>query len=231
MKTFEKTFEVSLSEHEQNEIGKELAEKRIQMQTLSSKKDEINKAYKKQIDGLDIEVLAKSRMIQSGKAPKKINCYVQADDPTTGKKTFYRADNNEVIETQDMTAEEIGDPSQLNVFNTDTTEEDKPLNYFLNIFGIDVNEINFEDKEAFVANNPSDLEDHDIPIGEIEKVKGCLLIKCSHEAIKEILSVKYKHKLRTDRKAISWYIFPPINIEDQSYEVVESEEETEEAAN
>jgi hypothetical protein len=223
MKTFEKTFEISLSEHEQNEIGKELAEKRILMAQLQTKISDIKSDYKKRIDGLDAEVLAKSKMIKSGKAPKKINCYCNLDDPNTGKKSYYSVDNNELIETQDMTPEELGDPNQMNAFDT----EDEPLNYFLNIYGVDFHSIDYEDKVAFIANNPSDLEEHDIAIGEIDEVKKCLLVKSTENAMKDIFEkVEAIYEIPTDFTNVNWYAFPQLKEIDNNYEVVEKEEGT-----
>jgi len=215
MKEFTKSFLVPLTDAERIELGNELAEKRMLMAQLVEKKKSIMEDYKKQIDGLDAEVLAKSRMIKSGKASKEINCYVVFDDPAKNKKSYYRAESdelfpNELIEIVDMTPEEIGDPNQLNAFVSEESE-DQPLNYFLNIYGFDPNVIEYEEKEVFVASNPSDLEEHDIPEGEIDKVQGCLLVKSSHEAIKEIFSnFSFMHKLMTDSKGVFWYAFPAL---------------------
>ena len=97
-----RTLPVKLTEEQQLEIGLMIAGNEIDIGRLEAEKSAMTKEYNDEIKGKWKENLDLSRTLKAGTKEEQVDCYWSTDDPEDGKKTLYRTDTSEKLETESM---------------------------------------------------------------------------------------------------------------------------------
>lgn len=238
-----------LTEEDKVKLGEEMSKLKIKINDKKIEKSNLDSKLNASIKELEEELLAKAKIFHEGTKDVNTECVVKYNTPSVGKKSYYdfiededeRLVDEEPLLVEDMTPEEkkrINEPGMFDGQDNDLKLPDNNNNNaeskvyendneekLIDAYGFSPWEVvnNESTGDWFIASNPSDLDEHDIGIGEIKVVKGCLMVKSSHENIKEILEVVQPcHKINISG-AISWYAFQPLAVNEES----ESEEQNE----
>lgn len=104
--TIKKQFDIPLSDQRLAEIAREMADSLEKMQNLQ---DELAGAKEaaKEIPALMKHVRELGTFIKEGAESKMIDCRIEYDDPTPGVKSIYRSDTGDLVDTLEMTGEEL----------------------------------------------------------------------------------------------------------------------------
>lgn len=113
-----KTLPVPLTGEEKLFIGSKIAELECGLNKTELEKKTAVSAFNDAITAQSAEILALSRKLNSGVRETEVECYWVLDDPENGRKTLYRVDTSEAVETVNMTEQD----SQLLIpFNPDSS--------------------------------------------------------------------------------------------------------------
>lgn len=104
---------VPLTEEELVSIGSELSGYQLEKEKLESEKTAIVKDYNDQIKGKEMLISGLAHQINVGTKNVEVECFWTPDDPIEGKKTLYRFDTGEFIETKEMDLLDLGTPPEL----------------------------------------------------------------------------------------------------------------------
>lgn len=228
---------VPLTEEDKVDLGKQMSELSIAIERIEAEKKRTVENFNATIKENEAELLAKAKTFHEGTKEEEYECVVRFNDPEEKQKSYYEYVDGSVgtvpLLTKPMNDSEIKRFEEPELFDGDDEPEvyeNESEEKLLKEFGFSPWEVVNRESTAdwFIADNPSDLEEHDIAPGEITEVQGCMLVKCSYDNVKEVLAgpVKYKAQMQIT-KALSWWVFPPLETTDDSYEVVDDEENSE----
>lgn len=97
-----RSLPVPLSEHQELELGRSIAELRLNIDTLRIEKSVKSKEFNDKINGMEFTLSEMSKHLKEKSKPEMVECEWVNDDPTPGMKTLYRKDTGESVETQNM---------------------------------------------------------------------------------------------------------------------------------
>jgi hypothetical protein len=92
---------------ELREIASNLARECRELEQLEFEKKQVVSDFKAKIDAHNAQVSKLSAHINNGHEYRYIECSVFLNDPTPGKRTVIRIDNNETVAVEDMPKEEM----------------------------------------------------------------------------------------------------------------------------
>lgn len=123
-KTITRALRCNFDASSMAEIAKKLASEVTEIQTIEEEKKVSNSAYKSRIDAHTEEMNSLASRYNKGHELKDIECDIRYNDPESGKKTIYRMDTAEPVETLEMSWEEKQDELQLNILPADEPTPD-----------------------------------------------------------------------------------------------------------
>lgn len=109
VETFYKSLETKLTDLEIKDLGQQLAKTEWEKSTLELEKKMAADKFKQDIDGKDAKIRELYRFINRGTEFRDYLCYWKYNDPETGKKSLYKFQTKEHIETTQMSDEERHD--------------------------------------------------------------------------------------------------------------------------
>ncbi|MHB1051414.1 MAG: hypothetical protein ACYC09_15160 [Bacteroidota bacterium] len=104
--TIEQTFNFPLSDSRLAEIAREIGDNLERVKTLEEA-FEAAKEAKKEVPPLLHHVRELGHFINNGAETKPVVCFINYDTPEPGLKTIVRSDTNEIVDTLQMTGEEL----------------------------------------------------------------------------------------------------------------------------
>jgi glutathionyl-hydroquinone reductase len=131
--TITKALRCPYTEAEMVETAKKLAHEVGELQTVEEEKKASNSAFKERIDERTKEISQLASKYNKGYELRDVECDVRFNDPESGKKTIYRTDTAEAVETLGMTWEEKQDELQLNILPNDEPSEENIANTLENL--------------------------------------------------------------------------------------------------
>jgi len=84
-----------LTEHEVNDIAKEMSERLNQKSLLENEKKESNKKYSREISYYEKKIVDAGILINQGYEEREVDVEIKMNHPKKGLKTITRKDNNE----------------------------------------------------------------------------------------------------------------------------------------
>lgn len=105
-KTTERSFDFPLSDQRLAEIAREIADNMERVNNLEESFDAAKEA-KKEVPALLQHVRELSHFIKTGAENKNVVCTIEYDKPDPGLKQIIRTDTGEVVDTMEMTGEEM----------------------------------------------------------------------------------------------------------------------------
>lgn len=97
-----RSLPVPLTEHQELELGRSIAELRLNIDNLRVEKAVMSKEFKDKINGMEITLSEMSKNLKEKCKPEDVECEWVNDDPDPGMKTLYRKDTGEQVETRSM---------------------------------------------------------------------------------------------------------------------------------
>lgn len=94
-----KDLPVILNKDKLLNVSKQITDKALEIDSIET--------LKKRIVPLRDEITVLSKRFSNGYEIKSVHCKVEFNEPTIGKKSIVRSDTNELVETLNMTAEEM----------------------------------------------------------------------------------------------------------------------------
>lgn len=88
-------------------IGKQLAEHNANLTAVEADKKRVVADFQAKITALEAEIAIASGKIQTGYQWMDMPCTIHYNLPKTGKKQIMRDDTKEIVQTADMTSEEM----------------------------------------------------------------------------------------------------------------------------
>jgi hypothetical protein len=95
------------SEEETRENGKKLARKNQELAELDLKKKQLSADIKAETDAANADSARLARWVNDEYDFRMIECEVTLDSPTAGQKTLVRLDTGEIVNTENMSADEL----------------------------------------------------------------------------------------------------------------------------
>lgn len=97
---------VPLTDEEMLQMGRDLAAKQQDLKQLEDDKKSIAAEFAAKITGIEGQISITANKLRQGYENRSVRCLTVFDQPTSGKKTTYRLDTMEAIETRAMLDEE-----------------------------------------------------------------------------------------------------------------------------
>lgn len=116
-------IEEKYTPEEKAEIAEQLARAIAELETVSGEKKVSDAAFNERIKRCDTQITELAKRYNKGCEVAQIGCDIRYDDPEVGKKSYYRMDRNELVETHDMSWEEKQETLQFPLTNS---KEAKP---------------------------------------------------------------------------------------------------------
>ncbi len=91
---------------EKTEIADKLAQAQADMETVEMEKKASDSAFNDRIKQHATAVSTLAKQYNKGGETAQIGCDIRYDNPEPGKKSYYRMDRAELVETHDMTWDE-----------------------------------------------------------------------------------------------------------------------------
>ena len=104
--TEKRSFDVDISDQRLAEIAREIADNLETIQVLTTNLSEAKEAAKG-IPGIMKHIRELGTFIKEGAENITMDCRIVYDDPVPGAKSYYRPDTNELVDTKEMTGEEL----------------------------------------------------------------------------------------------------------------------------
>lgn len=104
-----KVLNCKFTDAELKEIGMNLALANQEKERLEDQKKQSMSQYKSEQDAVDSKIRELAQKLARGSEDRRIECELLYNVPEEGKKTITRLDTKEVIETANMTEEELND--------------------------------------------------------------------------------------------------------------------------
>jgi hypothetical protein len=95
METTKRVLTHEFSQHEKEELGKELANKNLQLASEEASKKSVVASYASRITSTKEEIAGLSNRLASGYEMREVTCTVKYHEPATNTKTLRRTDTGE----------------------------------------------------------------------------------------------------------------------------------------
>lgn len=109
----ERQLRVQFTDQELLEKGRKLAEKHGECGRIDAEFDSVKSQFKGKIDRVEAEIGEIAGHLQSGWEYRKVSCETTYDTPRHGLKTTLRLDTYEIVETEQMSVNELQDELPL----------------------------------------------------------------------------------------------------------------------
>src|SRR4051812_6827937 len=116
-------IEEKYSLEEKAGIAQDLASKIADRETTKLEKSASDAAFNERIKKADAEISELAKRYNKGCEVAQIGCDIRYNDPEPGKKSYYRMDRNELVETHDMNWEEKQGEIQFHLPQTEAPAE------------------------------------------------------------------------------------------------------------
>jgi hypothetical protein len=100
------SLEQKFSADQKAEIAQLLAQAIADQETIANEKSESDAVFKGRLKTCDSQISELAKKYNKGCETKQVECKIRYDMPSVGKKSYYRIDTEDLIETRDMTVEE-----------------------------------------------------------------------------------------------------------------------------
>lgn len=102
-KTTIRRLPVRITEEEQRDLGKELAESIFEQEGKESAAKESARQFKNEIAEIVAQSTRLSQILHDGAEYRDVKCEIHIDMPEPGRKTTIRTDTGEIVEVKPMT--------------------------------------------------------------------------------------------------------------------------------
>ena len=138
---------------EKTEIADQLAKAIADLETVKEEKKVSDAAFGERMKRHIAQINEFAKRYNKGGESAQIGCDIKYDDPEPGKKSYYRMDRNELVETHDMSWEEKQETIQFPLAKSDGDEVTRMCPYPKCIHFAD-----HEGDHEFAKDEPSDRE-------------------------------------------------------------------------
>src|SRR4051812_32190583 len=115
-------IEEKYTPEEKAEIAQQLATAIADRETIKVEKSESDAVFNGRLKTCDAQISEFAKRYNKGCEVAQIGCDIRYNDPEPGKKSYYRMDRGELVETHEMNWEEKQGEIQFNIPQTETPE-------------------------------------------------------------------------------------------------------------